>query len=303
MDIQSKETVSNQLRPIYIVSGGVGASGEQVVHTLLAQFPNHQMPVITIPHIRHLEQLEDIVAKAAATGGVIAHTLVDAGLRQGLIDLAQQQNVVAVDLSGGLLSQLTGMVGQEPLGSPGLYRRLNQDYFDRIAAIEYTVMHDDGKKPDDWPLADIMLVGVSRVGKTPLSMYLAVLGWKVANTPLVMEMAPAPELFQLDHHRVIGLTIEPGQLLLHRKKRQQKMGLSGPSAYTDPARVYEELEYARRVFQKNSFITIDVTDKPIETSSNEVIEIITRRAGIDAPEKKSSVDVELLREYKLKRFK
>ena len=303
MDIQSKETVSNQLRPIYIVSGGVGASGEQVVHTLLAQFPNHQMPVITIPHIRHLEQLEDIVAKAAATGGVIAHTLVDAGLRRGLIYLAQQQNVIAVDLIGGLLSHLTGMLGQEPLGSPGLYRRLNQDYFDRIAAIEYTVMHDDGKKSDDWPLADIMLVGVSRVGKTPLSMYLAVLGWKVANTPLVMEMAPAPELFQLDHQRVIGLTIEPGQLLLHRKKRQRKMGLSGPSTYTDPARVYEELEYARRVFQKNSFITIDVTDKPIETSSNEVIEIITRRAGIDAPEKKSSVDVELLREYKLKRFK
>jgi hypothetical protein len=142
--------------------------------------------------------------------------------------------------------------------------------------------HDDGKNPQDWPLADMVLVGVSRAGKTPLSMVLSVLGWKVANLPLVLGLPLPPELFQLDRRRVIGLNIEPGQLLIHRQQRQRRLGAPGPSAYTDPVAIYEEAEAARQVFQRGGFSVIDVTDKPIETSADEIIELITHRLRIES---------------------
>ncbi|HEX7975733.1 MAG TPA: pyruvate, water dikinase regulatory protein, partial [Anaerolineales bacterium] len=215
--------------PVYVVSGGVGASGEQLVHTVLAQFPDNEMPVITVGNVRRVEQIESVVAQAKSSGGTIAHTLVDVSLRQALIDLAQAQGVVAIDLMGPLLSRVAAVLNREPLGHPGLYRQLHKDYFDRVAAIEYSMAHDDGKDPSAWPQAEILLVGVSRAGKTPLSLYLSVLGWKVANLPLVPNVSPPPELFQLDPKGVVGLTIEPGQLILHRQQRQMRLGAPGNS--------------------------------------------------------------------------
>ena len=267
--------------PIYIVSGGMGASGEQLVRTALAQFPKSRISVITMGHVRHIEQIKDAVTQAAATGGIIVHTLVESPLRAALVQLAQQQGVAAVDLMGPLLSRLTEMLGQDPIGHPGLYRQLHQLYFERVTAIEFSLAHDDGQRSEDWPLADIVLAGVSRVGKTPLSVYLSVLGWKVANAPLVLGVAPPSDLLQLDRQRVIGLTIEPGQLLVHRRRRQRRLGAPGPSPYTDPHAILEELEAAREMFRRGGFSVIDVTDKPIETSAEEIIELITRRTGTD----------------------
>lgn len=262
--------------PVFIVSGGVGASGEQLVHTALVQFPENGVRVITVNNVKQIEQIEHVVAQARSSGGTIAHTLVDDRLREALNDLAQEQGVVAIDLMGPLLLRLSQTLHRRPLGRPGLYRQLHQAYFDRVAAIEYTMAHDDGKDPGGWPAAEIMLVGVSRAGKTPLSLYLSVLGWKVANLPLVPGIAPPPELFGLDPRRVVGLTIEPGQLLLHRQQRQSRLGASGPSDYVEPARVFEEVEAARRLFRQGGFSIIDVTDKPIESSADEIIRIITR---------------------------
>jgi regulator of PEP synthase PpsR (kinase-PPPase family) len=255
----------------------VGASGEQLVNTVLAQFPSSRVPVITVGHARHVEQITNVVDQAVATGGTIVHTLVDDGLRSILTALAQERGVVHVDLMEPLLSHLSEVLGQEPARQPGLYRQLHQDYFERVAAIGFSMAHDDGKNAEGWPLAEIMLVGVSRLGKTPLSMYLSVLGWKVANVPLVMGLPTPPDLFKLDRRRVIGLNIEPGQLLVHRRQRQSRLGARGPSAYTDPVKIHEEVEAARQVFQQGGFSVIDVTDKPIETSADEIIALITRR--------------------------
>ena len=278
--METKEKKAN-LPPIYLVSGSTGASGEQLVHTVLAQFPECQVPVITLPRVRHEEQTEDVVAKAKSTGGTIVHTMVDARLRRTLTQLAQEQDVVCIDLMGDLLSRLSGVLEQEPIGRPGLYRQLHHTYFERVAAIEFAMAHDDGKNRDGWPQAEIVLTGVSRVGKTPLSMYLSVLSWKVANIPLVMSIPAPSELFQLDHRRVIGLTMDPGQLVIHRQQRQSRLGAPGPSAYTDPAAIYEELEAAQRVFQQGRFTVVDVTDKPIETSADEIIERVTRQLRRD----------------------
>jgi regulator of PEP synthase PpsR (kinase-PPPase family) len=116
-----------------------------------------------------------------------------------------------------------------------------------------------------------MLVGVSRVGKTPISLYLAVLGWKAANYPLVPQI-PVPEnLYSLDPQRVFGLTVEPGRLLQYRLRRQRQLGAPGPSAYVDPQAVYEEVEEAKILFRRGGFRIVDMTDKTIELGADEII--------------------------------
>ncbi|NLG71598.1 MAG: kinase/pyrophosphorylase [Chloroflexi bacterium] len=274
--MSTENSARNGPPPIYIVSGGAGASGEQLVHTVLAQFPENHVPVNTVSSVRYRAQLEDVVEQARQSGGAIVHTLVDGSLRRELVELAREKDVPAFDLVDPLLNWLTEKLGREPLGQPGLYRRLRQDYYERVAAIEYTLAHDDGKNPAGWHQAQIVLTGVSRTGKTPLSIYLSVLGWKVANVPLVPGLPPPAELFELDPRRVIGLTIEPGQLIHHRRQRQRRLGTGENSSYVDADAVYEELRAAKRIMRQAGFSLIDVTDKPIESSAEEVIRLITK---------------------------
>lgn len=271
--------MSEQSPPIYVVSGGTGASAEQVVYTVLAQYQESHVPVITIAHVHHEAQVENAIAQAASSGGTIVHTLVDASLRHMLSERAEVEEVVAIDLMGPLLEHLASVLGEKPLERPGLYRRLNQPYFDRVSAIDYAIAHDDGKRSEEWPEAEIVLVGVSRVGKTPLSIYLSVLGWKVANVPLIAEIDPPETLFALDPRRAIGLLMDPMRLVLHRRERGRRLAAPGLEAYTDLGAVTEEMEAARRLFRRAGFSSIDVTDKPIESSAHDVIELITRRFG------------------------
>ena len=268
--------------PIYVLSGGTGASGEQLVRTVLAQFPDHEASVRIVAHLRQPEQIAQAVAEAARNTGLIAHTLVDPDLRQTLIDAAKQQGVPEIDLMGSLLSYLSDRLGQEPLAHPGLYRRLRQAYFDRVSAIEFTLTHDDGLRPRGWTDADAVLIGPSRVGKTPLSMYLAVLGWKIANVPLVPLVELPAALLDVDRRRVFGLSMEPGQLLFYRKQRQSRLGTLDLGAYTDASKIHTEIEAARALYRRHSFTAIDVTDRPIEASADQIIDLITRRFGSQA---------------------
>lgn len=263
--------------PIFIVSGGAGLSGEQLARTALAQFEDAKVPIEIVPHVQRIEQLEEVVQRAVLSGGIIVHTLVDANLRSALVELTRERSVAAIDLIGPLLLHLTRILGERPLGQPGLYRQLREDYFKRIEAIEFAVDHDDGRKPHELGLAEIVIVGVSRVGKTPLSMYLSTRGWKVANVPLVREVPPPAELFEIDARRVVGLTIDEEQLAAYRQRRGTKLGLAGRMSYTDQAAIYEEMAYARAVFQRGRFAVVDITDKPIEESADEVVEHVVRR--------------------------
>lgn len=257
--------------PVFIVSGGAGASGEQVVNTVLAQFQGIDVPVVTIPNIRNSAQIRNAVARARDAGGTIVHTLVDAELRAEMVRQAKASSVVALDLMGPLIERLADVLKQPPLGLPGYYRQLHANYFERVAAIDYAMAHDDGRNRQDWPEANVLLIGVSRSGKTPLSMYLAVLGWKVANLPLVPEIPTPEELFHLNRAKVIGLLIDIDRLLAFRTRRARHLGMAANATYTHPARVEEELRAARRVYRQGRFHVIDVTDKPVETSADEVI--------------------------------
>jgi [pyruvate, water dikinase]-phosphate phosphotransferase / [pyruvate, water dikinase] kinase len=270
-----KKNIKSNQPPIYVVSGGLGASGEQLAHTL-AQFPNNRVQVILVSKIRGAEKVQEVVEEAAASNGTIVHTMIEPGLRKVVIEEARARGVVEFDVIGPLLERMSQVLDQEPLNKPGLYRHQHQAYFERMGAIEFTRAQDDGQNPDRWKEAEIVLVGVSRTGKTPLSMYLSFLGWKVANIPIVSGLTPNKEIFDLDPTKVVGLTIEPGQLLMHRHHRQSRLGTRGPSDYTDPEKVYEEVEYARLLFRQSGFYIIDVTDKPIETMADEVIEWVSQ---------------------------
>ena len=273
----TEDITSKQMVPcIYIVSGGVGASGEQLVNTVLAQFPESSIQVSTLGNVRQMQQIETVLAQAKANNGTIVLTLVDAHLREILLNLAQTLGVVTIDLMGPLLVRLESVLGQPPLGQPGRYRQMNRPYFERVAAIEYTLAHDDGLRPKDWPAADVVLVGVSRTGKTPLSVYLSILGWKVANYPIVPEVSIPPELFQLDPTHVVGLTIDLDRLLTFRRQRSSLLGISPEMKYANPEEVEEELRTARKVFRQGGFFMLNVTDKTLEASADEVIKHINR---------------------------
>lgn len=262
--------------PVYIVSGGSGASGQQIAETALAQFPTLRVPVIVRNNARSLKQVEIAVKEAAADGGTVVHTLVDGSLREALIRLGRKHGVVTIDLMGPLLEQVAGQTGAKPLEQPGLYRKLRKDYFERVEAIDFAVSHDDGNRPDDIPSADVVIIGVSRCGKTPLSMYLAVHGWKMANIPIIKDIPLPGVLFRIDRRRVIGLSIEYKRLLEHRKKREEHMGKGGTTAYSSPSAVFEELEVARRIYREGGFYVVEVTDKPIEIIADEIIKFIAR---------------------------
>jgi regulator of PEP synthase PpsR (kinase-PPPase family) len=267
---------------IYIVSGGAGASGEQLVHTVLAQFPQRHVQVNTLSNVRDAGQLESIVHEAHMHHAIIVHTLVNKDLRRVLRRVAKKEGVPAVDLVHDLQAWLEKALNQPARGEPGLYRQLNRAYFERIGAIEYALAHDDGRNPDGWTQADIVLTGVSRSGKSPLSMYLSVLGWKVANVPIVPELEMPAQFNALDPRRVIGLTIEPDRLLSLRQQRFSQIAAMTHTDYLNLERIAEELAFAKRLFKQRGFVVIDVTDKPIESSADHVIRLITSKFGAQA---------------------
>jgi regulator of PEP synthase PpsR (kinase-PPPase family) len=267
---------------IFIVSGGAGASGEQLVHTVLAQFPERRIQINTISNVRTAGQLESVVHEARTRHGIIVHTLVNGDLRRELRRMAKKEGVHAVDLVHDLQAWLENALNQPARGEPGLYRQLNRAYFERVGAIEYSLAHDDGRDPDGWLKAEIILTGVSRTGKSPLSMYLSVLGWKVANVPIVPGLELPPQFNELDPRRVIGLMIEPDRLMSLRQQRFSGIAVMSHTDYLNFEHIEEELAFAKRLFKQRGFSIINVTDQPIESSADHVIRLITRKIGPQA---------------------
>lgn len=263
--------------PIYVVSGGKGLAGNNMVQSLLIQYPNNNVPVIIVPNVLEEAQIRGLIERAKEGKGIIAHTMVDRHLRDFLTQVCEQNNVFHIDFMGKLADYLDEKLNIPSLQSPGLYREINQKYFDRIDAIEFTLNHDDGLSPSRLSEAEIVLTGVSRSGKTPLSVFLAMYGWKVANVPLVNGIEPPRELFEIDPERVFGLSISPGQLISHRIKRLRSLNNTENSSYVDEKLVALEIRHANFIFEKGHFTVINVSNKPVETSANEILNIMANR--------------------------
>ncbi|MFA5326557.1 MAG: pyruvate, water dikinase regulatory protein [Prolixibacteraceae bacterium] len=274
--MNSKEQ-AKRADPIYVVSGGKGLAGNNMVHSLLIQYPNNNVPVIIVPQISEEKQIVDLVWKVKKEGGLITHTMVNRELRDKLRKLCDENAVKHIDFMGELSDYLDENLHIPSLQSPGLYREINQEYFDRIEAIEFTLNHDDGLSPERLYQAEIILTGVSRSGKTPLSVYLAMYGWKVANVPLVNGIEPPKELFEIDSQRVFGLSISAGNLISHRIKRLRSLNNTENTNYVDERMVNQEIRNANFIFEKGNFTVLNVSNKPIETSANEILNIMANR--------------------------
>lgn len=266
--------------PIYVVSDGTGETAEKVVRAALRQFRGHLVHVHTIGDIQDPDEMATLFATAEQQGGMIVTTLVTSEMRQTSKRLARRYRVRHLDLLGSLLSELEGFFEAQAVEVPGLLHEVDDNYFKRIEAVEFTVKADDGKEPRMLKRADIVLVGVSRTSKTPLSTFLAHKGFKVGNVPLVLDRPPPPQLFEVDQTRVFALEIDPDTLRGIRDERLRSMGLgSGKSNnYSDMDYILAELEYASDLFAGNpDWPVIDVTNRALEETASIILRYMNER--------------------------
>jgi regulator of PEP synthase PpsR (kinase-PPPase family) len=252
-------------------------TGYTMVNSLLIQYPDNRIPVITVPEVLTPEKIKEVVLRVKKANGILVHTMINSQLRKNLVETCRIHGVKEIDFMGPLADYLEQELGLVSSNFPGLYRRVNTEYFKRIEAIEFATHHDDGLNPDRLFDAEIILTGVSRTGKTPLSIYLSVFGWKVANVPIIPDIDPPKQLFEVDPNRVFGLNININYLIAQRSKRLARMGNIQNHDYVDYSHVRNEIQYANLIFDRGRFTRISVTNKPIETSANEIIGFITDR--------------------------
>jgi len=263
---------------LFTVSDGTGETALSIVRAVRVQFENAEIHIERFNKIRTRGVLENILEKALEKNATVVATLVDPELRVFLISRALQLGVHVVDVLFPLLDSLSKQLGRKPVSVPGLLRQLDDSYFRRVWAVEFTVRHDDGMATHDLAEADIVLVGISRTSKTPLSMYLGHKGYKVANIPLVPGVELPSELLEVDQNKVIGLIIDPERLAQIRAARVETLGSAPTGDYADHRKVFEELEWSREIFRRNKrWPVLDVTGKALEENAVEIERIILSR--------------------------
>ncbi|MDY5382782.1 MAG: pyruvate, water dikinase regulatory protein [Megasphaera elsdenii] len=261
---------------IYACSDSLGETAERVARAAASQYDKQEFNIIRVPYIRSEQQIEELVCKAEANKAMICYTIISTSLRRKLRELTKTANVTVVDIIGPMLAGVGTLTDTEPTLKAGMIHQLDEEYFKRVEAIEFAVKYDDGKNPMGFLKADIVIVGVSRTSKTPLSMYLAHKRIKAANLPLVPEVSLPPELFQIPARKIVGLIIDPFKLNFIRSERLRSMGLDANASYANIERINEELEYARGVMRRLHCPIIDVSSKAIEETANLVMEIVKR---------------------------
>jgi hypothetical protein len=214
------------------------------------------------------------VAEAARRRAMVVFSLVGVDLRQALHLAATEHGVIAVDLLGGLLGKLQDFFHRTPWGRPGLLHQGDEDYLERVDAMEFTVQHDDGQFVADLSNADVVLVGASRTSKTPVSFCLAYRGWKVANVPLVLGVEPPEAVRRLDPRAVVGFTIDAERLAVIRRARLKHLGVAEESAYIDPTHIRKELRYCLNQCRAYRWPVIDVTGRAVEDIANEITHLV-----------------------------
>lgn len=256
-------------RPVvYVVSDSVGETAELVVKAAASQFSGTGIEVRRIPYVEDKETIREVVYLASQANALIAYTLVVPEIKEYLNEKAEELNVATVDIIGPMLSQIGNLTGKQPRYEPGLIYKLDEDYFRKVEAIEFAVKYDDGRDPRGIVRADIVLIGVSRTSKTPLSQYLAHKRLKVANVPLLPEVEPPDELFKVSPKKCIGLKISPEKLNDIRSERLKALGLKSQANYANIDRIKEELAYSEKIMKRIGCPIIDVSNKAVEETAN-----------------------------------
>jgi hypothetical protein len=256
---------------IFVCSDAVGETAEAVVRATIRQFAGGDFKVKRYGKLSREEEVKAIVAEAAESRGVIAYTLVQPELRDAMREEAIRLGVRAVDVMGPMMQAFIDTFNDSPVYKPGLLHELDEQYFRRIEAVEFAVKYDDGKDARGLLQAQVVLIGVSRTSKTPLSIYLAHKGIKTANYPLTPEIKPPNELFAADGRLIIGLTMDPERLLKVRTERLKSLGLPARAAYASLDRIKQELAYADEIMKRLRCPVIDVTEKSIEETAGIIL--------------------------------
>lgn len=264
---------------IYILSDSIGETGELIARAAVRQFMSDNYEIKKFPFISGKDRIEEILIDASKNSSILIYTTVTTENKLFIEAKGRELNVPTIDIMSPPMDALEKLLGFPPKREAGLIRRLDENYFKKVEAVEFTVKYDDGKDPRGVKKADICLVGISRTSKTPLSMYLAHKNYKVANIPLVPEVPAPKEIFEKDVRRVIGLIADPNKLIDIRKERLKALGLDYSANYANMERIGLELEYSKKIMEKLGCLVIDVSTKAIEETASIIIEYITKNFG------------------------
>jgi hypothetical protein len=265
-------------RYIDVLSDSTGETAEKVVRAALLQFPQAGAQIRLHTRVRTKEVARPVLERAAKEGALLVFTVVSPELREFVHAMTAELRIEAIDVIGSLIGKLGTFLDREPINLPSAMLPLSDEYFRRIEAVEFAVKSDDGKEPRNFKKADLVLIGVSRTSKTPLSTILAQRGLKVANLPLVLGVATPLELNEAPQDRIVGLTIGIDQLCAIRQARLRQLGMPSETNYALREHVRQELEYANQLFKKHpTWPVVDVTGRAIEETAVIILETIKER--------------------------
>jgi len=270
---------------LHLLSDSTGETLESIAKAALAQFDDAEHVVKHFwPMVRSESHLDRILTDVAANPGLVLFTLVNRDTRRKLETRCRALGLPAIAALDAVSDAMSNMFGQEAKARPGRQHVMDAAYFARVAAIQFTIAHDDGINAQNWEEADIVLAGVSRTSKTPTSIYLANRGYKTANIPIVPESPPPPNLFQLKHPMVIGLVTSAERLIQVRRNRLLSLNQLPDTDYVDEEKVRAEVAHARRMFADNGWPVLDVTRRSIEESAAAIINLFIERELAQAGE-------------------
>ena len=259
---------------IYIISDSTGETAQLVARAAISQFSSDLLKIKLFAHIESIKDIKGILEKIEKNNSIIVYTLIKPDLRRFLREESEKNSVNSFDIMGPIIENVEKLSGLSPRLEPGLIRKYDKEYFKRMEAMEFAVKYDSCQRDLDLSLADLIILGVSRTSKTPLSMYLAHKGVKVANIILDFEIEPPGEIFNLPKAKIIGLSIAPEKLIEIRTERLRTLGLSDGSIYANHDRVRKELNFAENIYKKVGCSVININNKAIEDIATEILKIL-----------------------------
>jgi [pyruvate, water dikinase]-phosphate phosphotransferase / [pyruvate, water dikinase] kinase len=269
-------TPAREIVELHIVSDSTGETATRLVQALEAQFPEQPFEEVRHPRVETIDDLALAVNRAKGRPAVMVYTLVDRELRESMRSLCRSSKIHYCDILGHPIESIAKVSGMAAKMTPGARPPLNSTYFRRMEAIEFAVKFDDGVG-NGLREADLVLVGVSRTSKTPLSIYLGYMGYKAANVPIVKGITPPPELYEIEPAKIVGLTIDAERLGEIRADRVRGMGAGKNKVYAELLEIYEELDEAAVLHRRLGCPVIDVTGLSIEETAHRVIRLVDRR--------------------------
>lgn len=277
---------------IIIISDGTGETATSVTRAAMAQFEDRDVYFTRYKNVRTKEQIDAIFTEAAVHHDLVVYTIVSAEMREYISEVSRVRHVRTLDVLGPVLTSLSNYFDQEPSSEPGLLHAVNDSYFKRVEAMEFTLNHDDGRNLESLHLTDVILVGISRTSKTPLSVYLSQHGIKVVNVPLIYGSEPPKELFQVDQRKIFALTIDPEALFEIRRNRLSRLGAATHTGeYADKDNILKEVEWANAIFKANKrWPVFNVTDKALEETAAEIMKLLNMRKNNIFKQKKRFED-------------